>query len=244
MSTTPDTARLAALGVRFRASYLVQQAGYTLGLATAEGAALAALLPADHLAKTAQLRDDVTLAMQDKTVRAAEAKQATRAQNGQMRASIVWVRKVGRRCQNAIHLGVALPPELTRVGRPTAVPLMLEQISTTLAVLGDRAADMDRVGPPTQPLIDEGRQLHEALERADTLQERSRAADLPAAVTAFYVKKAELYGALKIINNAGHELYAHDLGTASRFNLSILQRRGTSPAEPPAPEPAASVPRI
>jgi hypothetical protein len=34
MSTTPDPAKLAATGVRFRASYLVQQADYTLGLAT------------------------------------------------------------------------------------------------------------------------------------------------------------------------------------------------------------------
>jgi uncharacterized protein YoxC len=210
---------------------LVQQAGYTLGLAAAEGSALTALLPASHLDKTAQLRDDVTRAMQDKTVRASEAKQATNAQNRQMHAATVWVRKVGRRCQNALQLGIALPPELTRVGRPATVPLMLEQISKTLAMLGERAADMDSVGPETQPLIDDGRKLYQDLQQADAIQERARAADLPASVTAFYVKKAELYNALKIINNAGHELYAHDQAKASRFSLSILHRRGSAPAE-------------
>ena len=59
MSTTPDTARLAAIGVRFRAPYLVQQAGYTLGIAAAEGAGLTALLPAGFLDKVAGLPDDV-----------------------------------------------------------------------------------------------------------------------------------------------------------------------------------------
>lgn len=46
---------------------------------------------------------------------------------------------------------------------------------------------------------------------------------------------------LKIINNAAHELHANDLAKASRFNLSILHRRGAPAVEstPPAPTPAA-----
>jgi hypothetical protein len=74
--------------MRFRASYLVQQAGYTLGIASAEGEPLAALLPADHLDKTAQLRDEVDKATQDRTVRAAEAKQTTVTQNQHMREGL------------------------------------------------------------------------------------------------------------------------------------------------------------
>ena len=58
MSTATETAKLVTIGMRFRASYLVQQAGYTLGIASAEGEALAALLPTGHLDKTAQLRDE------------------------------------------------------------------------------------------------------------------------------------------------------------------------------------------
>lgn len=84
MSTATETAKLATIGVRFRGAYLVQQAGYTLGIAAAEGEPLAELLPEGHLAKTAQLRDDVDKAAQDKTVRADEAKQTTATQNQHM----------------------------------------------------------------------------------------------------------------------------------------------------------------
>ena len=88
MSTAIETAKLVTLGMRFRASYLVQQAGYTLGIASAEGEPLAALLPAGHLDKTAQLRDEVDKATQDRTVRAAEAKQTTVTQNQHMREGL------------------------------------------------------------------------------------------------------------------------------------------------------------
>ena len=65
---------------------------------------------------------------------------------------------------------------------------------------------------------------------------------MPNAVTAFSLKKAELYNALKIINNAGHELYAHNLAEAAKFNLTILHRRGPQAAapEPTPPAPAAT----
>jgi hypothetical protein len=241
MSTTPDTARLAAIGVRFRASYLLQQAGYTLGIAAAEGADLTALLPAGFLDKVTGLRDEVDKALQDKTIRAVEAKQATSTQNQQMREGAIWGRKVGKRCQNAVQLGAVLPAELGRVSSPQTVPGMLEQMSKTLALLGEHAAAIDAVGPATQPLIDEGRSIYQALQAADSTQERARAADVPAAVAAFYAKKGELYSALKVINNAGHELYAHDLAAAAKYNLSILHRRATQAAAP-APNPPAPTP--
>ncbi len=242
MSTATESARLAAIGMRFRSPYLVQQAGYTIGVAFAEGAPLAELLPEGHLAKTTQLRDDVDKAAQDKTVRAAEAKQTTATQNQHMHEATVWNRKVGKRCQSAIQLNLTLPPELTRTSSPSTVPGMLEQMNKTLALLGQHSAAMDALGPATQPLIDQGRALMQTLQKADSTQEQARALDLPASVAAFCVKKGELYTALKIINNAGHELYAHDLPSAARFNLSILHRRGPQSAAtepPPAPVPAA-----
>jgi hypothetical protein len=61
---------------------------------------------------TAVLRDEVDKALQDRTVLAAEAKQATTTQNQHQRDATVWVRGVGKRCQNAMQLGAALPPEL------------------------------------------------------------------------------------------------------------------------------------
>lgn len=242
MSTTPDTAKLVAIGSRFRARYLVQQAGYTLGIAAAEGPNLAALLPTSHLEKTTKLRDDVNAALEDKAIRAAESKHATTLQNEQMHAATVWIRRVGKRCQNAAHLGVAMPADLIRVGSSATVPGMLEQLTRTLALLGEQSAAMNSVGPPTQTLIDEGRTLLLALQQADTTQERARSFDVPAAVETFLAKKGELYIALKIIHNAGHELYAHDLISAAKFNMSILHRRAPSPAEPSPPEPAPPAP--
>jgi hypothetical protein len=241
MSTATESAKLATIGIRFRASYLVQQAGYTLGIASAEGEPLAALLPTGHLAKATQLRDDVDKAAQDKTIRAAEAKQSTATQNQHMHEATVWIRKVGKRCQSAVQLGAALPPELTRTSSPFTVPGMLEQMNKTLALLGQHSAAMDALGPATKPLIEQGSALMQTLQQADTAQEQARSFDLPASVEAFYVKKGELYTALKIINNAGHELYAHDLPTAAKFNLSILHRRAPQPATPePPPAPHAS----
>jgi hypothetical protein len=81
-----------------------------------------------------------------------------------------------------------------------------------------------------------GGALCEALIAADRSQEVTRASALPKAVADFYVLKAELYTGLKMINDAGHELYASNPLSSSRFNLSLLHRRhvpGTT-----APEPA------
>jgi hypothetical protein len=152
----------------------------------------------------------------------------------------VWNRKVGKRCQSAVQLGIALPPELTRTSSPTTVPGMLEQMGKSLALLGQHSAGMDALGPPTQPLIERGRALMQTLQQADSAQEQARAFDLPAAVATFYRKKGELYIALKVINNAGHELYAHDLPSASKFNMTILHRRAPQAAAAPEPAPATT----
>jgi hypothetical protein len=61
-------------------------------------------------------------------------------------------------------------------------------------------------------------------------------------VANFYARKAELYIGLKIINDAGHELYAHDAASSSRFNLSLLYRRGVSGTSAPAPTPPSPSP--
>jgi hypothetical protein len=225
MSTATETARFITIGMRFRAPYLVQQAGYTLGIAAAEGEPLAALCPAGHLVKTTQLRDDVDKATQDKTVRAAEAKQTTVTQNEHMRAATVWIRKVGKRCQSALQLGITLPPELTRTSSPTTVPGMLEQMNKTLALLGQHSAAMDSLGPATAPLIEQGRTLMQTLQQADTAQEQARAFDLPASVATFYAKKGELYTALKIINNAGHANHHPGAAPVTSFHWGTGRRR-------------------
>ena len=186
MITTLSANDLAKTGQRYRASYLVQQAGYTLGIAAVEGAALAALLPANFLDQVTQARNDVDQARQDKTNAAAESKHATTAQNAQLRAAKVWRRKAVKRAQRAERQGVKVADELTQIGNAQTVPAVLDQISKTLGLLTKHAAELDATGPATQPLIDEGQQIYSVLQQADAEQERVRAADLPASVSAFY----------------------------------------------------------
>ena len=189
------------------------------------------------------MRDEVDKAMQDKTVRTAESRQATGIQNRCQRDGKIWVRGVGKRCQSAIQLGVNLPPELSKVSSPATVPGMLEQTSKTLSLLAQHAPDMEKIGLPVQTHIDEGRKIFEALETADSTQERTPSADLPAAVAAFYTKKGELYSMLKVINNAGHELFANNPAEDGKFNMSILHRHAPPVAEPaPTPTPPAPTP--
>jgi len=66
MITKQTAFELAGVGGRYRASYLIPQAGYTLGIAIADGDALAALLPPGFLDEVARLRDDLDKARQDK----------------------------------------------------------------------------------------------------------------------------------------------------------------------------------
>lgn len=238
MITTRSTNDLAKTGQRYRASYLVQQAGYTLGIAAADGPALAALLPTNFVDQVTQARNDVDQARQDKTNAAAESKHATTTQNSQLRAAKVWRRKAVKRAQRAERQGVDIPDALTQMGSARSVPAVLEQVSKTLGLLSKHTAELDSVGPATQPLIDEGQQLYDALQQADADQERSRAADLPSSVMAFYARKGELYLGLKVINDAGQELHAGDPQACARYNLSILHRRPGQMAAPlPVPEP-------
>ena len=94
---------------------------------------------------------------------------------------------------------------------------------------------MDKIGMPVQTNIDEGRKIFQALQEADSTQERARSADMPAAVSAFNAKKGELYDMLKVINNAGHELYASNPAEAGKFNMSILHRHAPQPPCPKRP---------
>ncbi len=244
MITTHSANDLAKIGQRYRASYLVQQAGYTLGIAAADGAGLAALLPATFMDQVTQARNDVDQARQDKTNAAAESKHATTEQNTQLQAAKVWRRKAVKRAQRAQRQGVKLADELTQIGSAQSVPAVLDQISKTLGLLTQHSAELDAVGPATQPLIDEGQQIYSALQQADAEQERIRAADLPSSVTAFYARKGELYLGLKVINDAGHELHAGDPQVSARYNLSILHRRSgqlAAPTPTPAPVPTPAV---
>jgi len=190
----------------------------------------------------AKVRDEVAGALDDKSVVAAEAKLATGTQNTTARQPKLWGRRAVARVKGALRAGARVPEEMTRPTSARTVPALLGQANKLLSLLVEHAAALDAVGAPTQPLIDDGRKLCDALAAADATQEQTRAAVLPAAVAAFYAKKGELYTGIKIINDAGHELHAHDPAAASRYNLSILYRRHVGPAAEPVLAPPAPTP--
>jgi hypothetical protein len=243
ITSVPDT-ELVASGVRLRAPYLLQQANYTIELARSEGEALAAKMAPGFVDKVDAVRAKVAKAFEDKTISAAEAKLTTGNQNSAARALKLWGRGAVARANAATRMGVLIPDEMTRPLDARTVPAAIAQAQRLLSLLGEHAPAMDKVGAPTQPLIDEGRQLCEALIAADSTQEVARASALPKAVADFYARKAELYTGLKIINDAGHELYAHDPASSSRFNLSLLYRRGVSGTAAPAPTPPTPAPPV
>jgi hypothetical protein len=241
--TSLPHAELVAMGVALRAASLLQQASFSIEQARAEGEPLAKKMAPGFVDKVAAARAAVAQAFEDKTVRTAEAKLATGTQNMAMRDLKLWSRGTVARAKAAIRMGALIPDEIANPVNARALPAAIAQAQRLLGLLSQHAQVMDAVGAPTQPLIEEGRKLLDALIAADSAQELARSSSLPTVLADFYAKKAELYLGLKIINDAGHELYAHDPQQSSRFNLSLLYRRyipGTTTPAPQAPAPQAS----
>jgi hypothetical protein len=241
MITKKAQAELIKLGARFPGSRLVQQGAYLLSIAGADGGALLGYLPPGFRAELTQVRDDVDKARQDKTNTLVDAKQATGTQHEIMEDAIRWLGTVANRAKRTLRAGANVPEELTTVGKLQSVPAVLEAASKALGLLNEHAAEFDSIGPAVKPLIDEGQQLYQALDKAEATQEQARLSDLPASVTAYYAKKGELYIGLKILIDAGHELHSRDHQAAARYNLSLLnRRRGHSAPEPTPPTPTPS----
>jgi hypothetical protein len=173
-----------------------------------------------------------------------DAALATGTQNTAARALKLWGRGAVARASAAIRAGALIPDNMTNPLNARAVPAAIAQAQRLLSLLGEQVQAMDAVGAPTQPLIDEGRKLLDALIAADSTQEVTCASSLPAVVANFYARKTELYTGLKILNDAGHEIYAHDPQSSSRFNLSLLYRRHIAGAAEPGPTPPAPVPPV
>ncbi|HEV8324021.1 MAG TPA: hypothetical protein VG389_20560 [Myxococcota bacterium] len=215
---------LVALGARYRAPYLIEQSGYTLGIAAEDGAALDELLDPGYVAEVGTAADAVRTAIGDKALMAADSKNATTSQNQQLRRAKVWRRKVVRRGQRAVRQGRNVPDVLTSVTHARTVPDLLRQISQMLPALVANQAALG--GANAQGLIDEGTAINTDLSNADAEQERKLLSALPAAVRDFFEAKGRLYVGLKVINDAGHELHADHAAAAGRYNLRILHRRG------------------
>lgn len=233
MITTMPKDELIVLGSRLRGMYLFEQSGYTLGIGSAEGAPLAALMPTNYQAEVKTVAEEVEAALKDRRNATAESQDATKGQNLAMRASKIWMRKVSRRALLARRLGQSIPDGLVKLSAPVKVPQMLDQMATMVKLLEANAAKMAGSGIPA--VITEGKALALAMKSADADQEIKRMKALPDSVRNYYHKKGLLYIGLKAINDAGNALYASDRTAAARFNFAILHRgHGRKKAAQPA----------
>ncbi|UJR82872.1 hypothetical protein [Sandaracinus amylolyticus] len=235
MITTLSRDELIAQGAGLRSAYLVQQAGYTLGVAALDEAGIEAIVGDRSLLEdVATAKTQVETARADRALIAEEAKAHTVGQNEQVREAKIWRRKIAARASRVRRQGkIAVPESLTRIGRTTSVAALLAQLATMIAHVEEHQADLG--GATVRPLLEEGRRVHAALADADQAQETSRSAALPVKVADFYAAKGLLYVGLKIIHDAGRELHADDVLRAAQYNLNILHRNRARAK----PEPAA-----
>jgi hypothetical protein len=213
---------LVVLGARFRANYLVEQAGYTLGIAAKDGQVFADLLPEGFIKEVDDNLAQVRAALQDTELMKQEAKDATKKQNSAVTDAKVWRRKVVNRSIRATKFSTGIPDGLLSIGRTSKIPELQGQIEVMIKLFEENLAKMP--GKGADKLLEEGKAIAEAFRSSDAEQEVKRLRALPDAVQTFYEKKGLLYVELKALNEAGHELYAHDSEGSGRYNLSILYR--------------------
>ncbi|HEY8431776.1 MAG TPA: hypothetical protein VIL20_25525 [Sandaracinaceae bacterium] len=223
MITTMSKEELIRIGADLRSAYLLQQSGYTLAIARAEGEPLAALLEPGYLDEVEAAEASVKASQADRDLMRVEAGNLTAEQDRKVREAKLWRRKVAKRGSRRRRMGHPVPDELTKVGRANTVPALLQQLTTMIASF---ELSIDAMGgDQARALLEEGRRVHGELAAVDAAQETARLASLPQKVRDFYEAKGLLYVGLKVINDAGQELHAGDPAQAAQYNLRILHRR-------------------
>lgn len=224
MITEKSPEELSVIGAQLRAGNLVQQAGYTLGLAAEEEEDIEAVLEDPMLVENVSTAlERVKSSIQDRELMEQESRELTKRQNEAVTAVKVWRRKVVARSKRAMRRGKDIPQELLVIGSARSVPALLAQLTVMLALFEAHLSDLG--GPRAQALLEEGKALHAELGGADADQEVARLALLPQKVRDFYAAKGLLYLGIKLINDAGHELHADSPKEAAKYNMKILHRR-------------------
>ena len=240
MITNLPKDELLTLGARYRANYLAEQAGYTLGLAAAEGQPLAFLLPEGYLTELKDAAEKMSDSAKDRALAEAESKEASKSQTAEMQRAKVWRRAVAHRALMAKRTGKEVPDGLTAYSSIKSVPAMAGKLEAMVKLLEANLASL--YGSGLQELLAKGKSILEALRSVDAEQELKRLKSLPDAVREFYVSKGTVYIGIKAVNDAGHALYADQPDLSSRFNLIILYRTGgkRKAEETTIPGPVAS----
>ena len=239
MITEMPRDELIATGRPLRAEYLVEQAGYTLGVAALDGKGLEAELPEGYLGEVREVLAAVEASRQDKALMAAESGEATKGQNRALKAAKVWRRKVSKRASGASRMGKPLPEGLLRISQARTQPELAAQVVEMTGLLEANLGFLH--GQGLEALLQEGKDLGRALQATDAAQEVKRLKELPDSVKEFWAQKGRLYIGLKVIHDAGQGLHADSAPLSSRYNLSILHRHAGkgAPSEPEAPKSGA-----
>ena len=241
MITEISQDELVELGSGLRAAYLTEQAGYTLGLAAADGQGLADILPDGFIKEVKDALASVQAAMQDRQLMEDDSSGAGDARRDSYKAAKVWRRKVLHRCTSAKRAGKAIPAPLLHCSRVQAGPPLLQQITEMTKEFEAVLPLLD--GKGKEAILAEGKALCDAMSSAGANHEIKRLKELPNAVRAFRAQKGLLYTGLKRIHDAGGELHADNATAAAQYNLGILHRHGgkrnSKPDSPAAVEPKA-----
>ena len=222
MITEMTKADVTELGARNRAGYLLEQYGYTMGLAKLEGDALIELLPNGYLDELAGEADEVSSSRKDKALAAEESKGSTQQVNDLLRQAKIWRRTIVARAQRAKKLGKNIPAALLTSDGVTGVPGIAAQMEKMLKLAEANAANLP--GTSLKPILSEGQTLVDGIKAIDGEQEVKKLKSLPEAVRNFYYHKGLLFIGIKVVNDAGRELHAHDPSASAKYNLSILYR--------------------
>ncbi|MBI5805592.1 hypothetical protein HZA73_06055 [candidate division TA06 bacterium] len=226
MITELGKEELIVIGSRFSGSGLVEQGGYTLGIATAQGKGITNLLPPKYVEEVAAVREEVREAAKDKEATAQESKFATSAQNEAIRKAKVWMRRVVRRAKRAMHMGKQVPDTLLKMVSNAKLKEFAQAIDMMVKDFDKYASSMS--SSDNAALLTEGKTLAKELLAADADQEIKKMSQLPQKVREYYYKKGLLYKGLKVINEAGRELFVNEPTLAETFNFKILYRNYTN----------------
>lgn len=234
MITELSKEELIIIGSRFSGSGLVEQGGYTIGIAAAQGKALENLLPPKYQDEVKAVREEVRESAKDREATEQESKFATSAQNEAIRKAKVWMRRVVKRSKRAMHMGKQVPDTLLKM----VSNAKLKEFSQAIDLM---VKDFEKTAPSISvndnaALLAEGKALASALLSADADQEIKRLSQLPQKVREYYYKKGLLYKGLKVINEAGRELFVNEPGVAGTFNFKILYRNYTNHNNEPQKE--------
>ncbi len=212
-----------ALGARHRGSYLLEQFGYTIGIARLDGEALVNVMPKGYLDSVTEYADRVREAMKNKTLAAAESKGSTHDVNNAMLEAKAWRKAAVSRGKIALRAGFDVPVELTRLDRLFGVPAVVKSMHDMLKLIEANLEAFESGN--LDDFLDEGKAIAGQLAQFDSEQEVRRLRSLPQTVKDFYYEKGLLYIGIKGINDWGRVLHKRDSSKANTYNLSILNRR-------------------